>query len=817
MNGLDDSLNGSLDASLDASLVASQEVSLEDSLNGELNDTDLPGALVITRGQVESPPLITKAQKKAPPYPAREVLLSPPPAKRAKTLASVLEKVSPRLKSSLVQLKAKEQSPQPSLPLQPQSDPTAAQNASGLKTVPSEPTTEPTGPKTVPAVPSGPKTVPVFGKKKCPKPPSEASTAAASSPVSKVAVEAPDESSPDKPMPGVGSATEEPIQPIQVKPEEKTCKKLQNPSASAEKPPSKKSDSATEKGGSTENDKKSPLAAVKDETKVAKIPVISNAGGKPSPGTVIININVPKLHSPTVIKFTKPSTADEKAAEREEKKIKREAKQRDKEQKKMDQERKRMEKAILKQEREKEQQQKKLEIEQRKEQRRLAAEQRKAEKEQKWIERELKKAAQGGKKKAPKKKNQEPEDTKTTTNSPKATSPTLSVSHSEIPLPEDNSLPHPSEATSSLHSEETTVSALPKGTNPPTFSSPKATSFTSQVSPTSGPAPTPTATSPTLSTSNTESAQPNNTPIFSSPKPTNNSQPPSTPHSEEPTPVSEETLPAPTFSSAEATCQASHPGSALSKDTLRGPTYTVMVGSIEDSTAVDNSMNADCQNPVNVLHPKEGGVDGQVKEQQESITLIQKVPNKLASPTLGLTGMTAHRLSASPLQIMGESSGTVNKNRNNNISAHHSETLLTSAEKKAAAKASSKGKGPALKTGPVVIKGRGVKRPRPDDDWDSDEGCDMTGLRSSIQLGNVSGPVWVQCADITCHKWRKLESYDEPSKVPVSWMCSMNPDKAHNTCIAPQEEWDVLPHEQFVETVFVPGTIVWGKMDSYPW
>lgn len=83
---------------------------------------------------------------------------------------------------------------------------------------------------------------------------------------------------------------------------------------------------------------------------------------------------------------------------------------------------------------------------------------------------------------------------------------------------------------------------------------------------------------------------------------------------------------------------------------------------------------------------------------------------------------------------------------------------------------------------------------------------------------NLSGPVWVQCDNIGCQKWRKLADCGDPSQVPEFWICSMNTNTERNACSAPEEDWKVgEDSEEFVESVFVPGSIVWAKMDGYPW
>ena len=83
---------------------------------------------------------------------------------------------------------------------------------------------------------------------------------------------------------------------------------------------------------------------------------------------------------------------------------------------------------------------------------------------------------------------------------------------------------------------------------------------------------------------------------------------------------------------------------------------------------------------------------------------------------------------------------------------------------------------------------------------------------------NFSGPVWVQCENIGCQKWRKLKSCQDPSQVSEDWMCSMNDDSQHNSCSAPEEEYsDLEDSQEFIESIFIPGSIVWAKIDGYPW
>lgn len=43
-------------------------------------------------------------------------------------------------------------------------------------------------------------------------------------------------------------------------------------------------------------------------------------------------------------------------------------------------------------------------------------------------------------------------------------------------------------------------------------------------------------------------------------------------------------------------------------------------------------------------------------------------------------------------------------------------------------------------------------------------------------------------------------------------------DPAYSSCLAPEEQWsEPEDSQEFVESPYVPGSIVWAKMDGYPW
>ena len=43
-------------------------------------------------------------------------------------------------------------------------------------------------------------------------------------------------------------------------------------------------------------------------------------------------------------------------------------------------------------------------------------------------------------------------------------------------------------------------------------------------------------------------------------------------------------------------------------------------------------------------------------------------------------------------------------------------------------------------------------------------------------------------------------------------------DADHNVCSAPEEAWsDAGDEQEYVECPYVPGSLVWAKMEGYPW
>ena len=85
-----------------------------------------------------------------------------------------------------------------------------------------------------------------------------------------------------------------------------------------------------------------------------------------------------------------------------------------------------------------------------------------------------------------------------------------------------------------------------------------------------------------------------------------------------------------------------------------------------------------------------------------------------------------------------------------------------------------------------------------------------------LQSGKSNG-TYVQCSLESCGKWRYLEGYEDPSQIPDTWECSMNPNPLSNSCEKGASEEFVEGNEEFVDTQYAAGSMVWAKMKGYPW
>ncbi|KAK3731029.1 hypothetical protein RRG08_066045 [Elysia crispata] len=95
----------------------------------------------------------------------------------------------------------------------------------------------------------------------------------------------------------------------------------------------------------------------------------------------------------------------------------------------------------------------------------------------------------------------------------------------------------------------------------------------------------------------------------------------------------------------------------------------------------------------------------------------------------------------------------------------------------------------------------------------SSKGLPPDEKESNHQADEETG-TWIQCSKIECGKWRYVAGIEDPILVPAKWECKMNPDKEHNTCDLPEVDYDESEH---ICTKFTIGSLVWAKMDGYPW
>ncbi|XP_077861554.1 uncharacterized protein LOC102804076 [Saccoglossus kowalevskii] len=79
--------------------------------------------------------------------------------------------------------------------------------------------------------------------------------------------------------------------------------------------------------------------------------------------------------------------------------------------------------------------------------------------------------------------------------------------------------------------------------------------------------------------------------------------------------------------------------------------------------------------------------------------------------------------------------------------------------------------------------------------------------------------IWVQCSNSYCLKWRKVHDISDPTSIPDNWECNMNTDEDYNSCTKPQvKNTDEIDAEyEFVFTRYTIGSLVWAKMQGYPW
>ncbi|XP_067950427.1 zinc finger CW-type PWWP domain protein 1-like [Watersipora subatra] len=129
-------------------------------------------------------------------------------------------------------------------------------------------------------------------------------------------------------------------------------------------------------------------------------------------------------------------------------------------------------------------------------------------------------------------------------------------------------------------------------------------------------------------------------------------------------------------------------------------------------------------------------------------------------------------------------------------------SMDTSASKKAKGK-NQKSKGITSRNGELVIeRGKDCKGDCAEEEWSLTQECNKG--------------VWIQCGEPDCGKWRHLVNMHDPSQfINIKWKCSDSEDTSRNTCESPMESWD--QHANWTYNRFTEGSIVWAKLDGYPW
>ncbi|XP_055931492.1 zinc finger CW-type PWWP domain protein 1-like [Argiope bruennichi] len=94
----------------------------------------------------------------------------------------------------------------------------------------------------------------------------------------------------------------------------------------------------------------------------------------------------------------------------------------------------------------------------------------------------------------------------------------------------------------------------------------------------------------------------------------------------------------------------------------------------------------------------------------------------------------------------------------------------------------------------------------------------VTSFRDVLQkwndyyINNDFG-IGIQCDK--CKKWRRVFQYEDESEVPEVWTCDMweIDNKRKGNCKMPS----LLTEDDLVDAKFVPGSMVWAKMDGFDW
>eukprot|EP01097_Dermamoeba_algensis_P012118 TRINITY_DN980_c0_g1_i2.p1 TRINITY_DN980_c0_g1~~TRINITY_DN980_c0_g1_i2.p1 ORF type:complete len:715 (-),score=246.38 TRINITY_DN980_c0_g1_i2:307-2451(-) len=71
----------------------------------------------------------------------------------------------------------------------------------------------------------------------------------------------------------------------------------------------------------------------------------------------------------------------------------------------------------------------------------------------------------------------------------------------------------------------------------------------------------------------------------------------------------------------------------------------------------------------------------------------------------------------------------------------------------------------------------------------SNKGLSISELWIKLANAASKGPWWIQCDNVRCLKWRKINK--DPSELPENWVCSMNKDSEFDDCSVVEEEYNI--------------------------
>nr|XP_022309065.1 uncharacterized protein LOC111114852 [Crassostrea virginica] len=85
----------------------------------------------------------------------------------------------------------------------------------------------------------------------------------------------------------------------------------------------------------------------------------------------------------------------------------------------------------------------------------------------------------------------------------------------------------------------------------------------------------------------------------------------------------------------------------------------------------------------------------------------------------------------------------------------------------------------------------------------------------------VENFTWIQCDNVNCQKWRKIQTSEEECYDDVDWFCYMNTDPHYNSCEAAEEDYtayDRLARRlgfKYVMSCLPVGSLVWALSTGY--